>query len=347
MGLSTAHALGIAQPNLLWVNQEKDRNQLLNSIAKIGARSIRTEMREVRDLSRLSKAIEGANGLGIGAVIAIMVTDSDIAPAKRVHAVGSADYPTFKKYCGWDSGIAKLSDLKPSQFRARLETHLQAFKAKGLRIDAFEVGNELNWACFNGDIPWNAYPNRSAIKKTAIAYGSMALVSRWLIKKYYPQAKILTFGWANVDVFAKDPKDGSPHSQISVRDFYQALQWAYGRWFLDSVFDGIGIHVYPSSVLEMDSQVRLFFDRMRKQWNLSNRTPFWVTEWGFSKTLSIRQNADRTQVLAKLRNAIEREKPLEHYFFALFAGTHSVAEKSDQGLISLLPEALSLAPHSH
>jgi len=35
----------------------------------------------------------------------------------------------------------------------RLRTQLDAVKAANLTIDAFEIGNEDDWICFNGDVP--------------------------------------------------------------------------------------------------------------------------------------------------------------------------------------------------
>src|ERR1700680_5087098 len=56
----------------------------------------------------------------------------------------------FGKRCGWPQGSSKLSQMNLAKFAQRMRTQLDAVKAANLTIDAFEIGNECDWICFNG-----------------------------------------------------------------------------------------------------------------------------------------------------------------------------------------------------
>src|SRR5271169_539618 len=59
----------------------------------------------------------------------------------------------FRKCCGWSQGSAQLSQINLTKLAQRLRTQFDAVKVANLTIDAFEIGNEDDWICFNGDVP--------------------------------------------------------------------------------------------------------------------------------------------------------------------------------------------------
>ena len=59
----------------------------------------------------------------------------------------------FRKRCGWPQGSSQLSKMNLAKLSQRLRFQFDAVKAANLTIDAFEMGNEVDWICFNGGEP--------------------------------------------------------------------------------------------------------------------------------------------------------------------------------------------------
>ena len=59
----------------------------------------------------------------------------------------------FRKRCGWPQGSSQLSKMNLAKLSQRLRVQFDAVKAAHLTIDAFGMGNEVDWICFNGGEP--------------------------------------------------------------------------------------------------------------------------------------------------------------------------------------------------
>ena len=81
------------------------------------------------------------------------------------NAVADNAGPAFHKLCGGPGGSLKFSQIDLKKFKDRLRGLLAALKAARLAVDTFEIGNEVDWVCFNGDVPFghDAGPNDVAI----------------------------------------------------------------------------------------------------------------------------------------------------------------------------------------
>ena len=53
----------------------------------------------------------------------------------------------FDRRCGWPQGSGELSKINPDKFARRLRTQFDAVKTANLTIDAYEIGNEVDWIC--------------------------------------------------------------------------------------------------------------------------------------------------------------------------------------------------------
>jgi hypothetical protein len=105
----------------------------------------------------------------------------------------------FKKMCGWSGGDEKLSQINLAKFTRHLRAVLDAVKGANLSIDAFEIGNEFDTTCYDADVPVG---HQASVKETETwlqGYGEFLKAAALVIRdpKYFPRAKIITFGMAH------------------------------------------------------------------------------------------------------------------------------------------------------
>lgn len=148
-----------------------------------------------------------------------------------------------------------LSAIDPDRFRAGFEPMLAKLEAKGILLEAFEPGNEINWAGFNADF---SLPGEGRVlgmddltedpegKRVAEGYLQYIKLLEALKgvrdhSKLNQHTPIISAGLADLD--------GSswPHQRkadaVSVSVTIEFLR-AHG---LDRLVDGYGIHSYPPS----------------------------------------------------------------------------------------------------
>jgi hypothetical protein len=186
--------------------------------------------------------------------------------------------PDFGKRCGWPQGSRKLSRINLDKFAHRLRNHLDALKAAKLTIDAFEIGNEFDWICFNGDVPDGHEATREEFMAAVRAYARFLKTAAGLIQsqQYYPGSKIITFGLAH----ASDKWDRPMHHFADPARMIAQLRNLDGFDYLDNPqyhVDGYGEHIYPSA----DAVAAATEDILRRDAGVLGRDrPLWITEWG-------------------------------------------------------------------
>ncbi|MBX2993383.1 MAG: hypothetical protein KF681_01120 [Bdellovibrionaceae bacterium] len=264
--------LGMIRSGLVWASQQDRIRQILGA-AQTGAKWFRDGFD--RPLNGVSDFVEivrlaNANGMKMLALVTPTIHDFDSGYVAAYH--DSAD---FQSLCGWMGGIPKYSEINYSKFRARLQGQIAAVKAAGLEIEAFEIGNEVDWVCFNGDLPLDRMPSELELQAAAKAYAFFLLNAATVIHSpaNFPTAKIVTFGMANIVHVSRAhiPDPGA---------FLRRLENIEGFDFL-MLADGLGTHVYTDaydlsggrSVLEKNASD---FGLPAKSW--------WVTEWGYDTT---------------------------------------------------------------
>jgi hypothetical protein len=188
----------------------------------------------------------------------------------------------FRKICGWSGGSPQLSKINLTNLTQRLRTQLAAVKAANLTIDAFEIGNEEDWICYNGDVP-NGHKASDAELLTAVrGYANFLKAAATVIHDphYFPQAKIITFGIAH----SSDRWDVPPHHFSNPAHMVAMLKNLDGFNYLDNPgyhVDGYGTHIYPWDANNLESSIDLVRqDAAALGSLLSPDKPFWVTEWG-------------------------------------------------------------------
>mgnify|MGYP001293364677 CR=1 FL=1 len=173
-------------------------------------------------------------------------------------------------------GAPKVSMINIELYSKRLENNLKYLKSVGAKVDAFEIGNELDWVCFNGDIPLGSKPIATGLpQQFYIKYGDMLKQSKRLIDMYYPGSKVLSFGAANPGLFgAADSYVQDPQNMLATLTYLNSINYL-------QYVDAIGIHLYPASTNLVD--ILKAKNTISNYSSVSNSNkPIWITEWGFS-----------------------------------------------------------------
>lgn len=191
-----------------------------------------------------------------------------------------------------------LSYVDPEQFRDYFSWMLAHLEASGIKLAAFEFGNEINWAAYNAEFPLpgpgvqfglnDLYQNPEA-KQIAVGYLRYLKLLK-ILKEARDHSRlnrntpILTAGLA--DFGQPDGPLGRPEDTVSVNATLDFMR-AHG---LDKLVDAYAIHVYPSQDKPGDpGAAAARAERMAKYAlaecrppNSADGKPCWITEWGFA-----------------------------------------------------------------
>lgn len=266
--------LGIAQSNLLW---DQNYNSIISGISTAGSKWIRTNLSTSSNAPFFTKTVLAANqtNLKVLAIIMPEYYEDYTDPANSIGNADSTQDGPFKKKCGFSTGALKVSMIDIELFSARLENNLKYLKSASANIDAFEIGNELDWVCFNGDITLGTKPIATNLpQQFYIKYAQMLKESKRLISIYFPTSQVLSFGTANPGLF------GSVDSYVQdPQNILASLTFLNNVNYLQYV-DAIGIHLYPGSASAAD--IYNAKKTISNYSNISNASkPIWITEFGF------------------------------------------------------------------
>ncbi len=196
---------------------------------------------------------------------------------------------TFEAECGWDTGALMPSKVNLQKYSKRLVDTLIDLKRRGVDVGAFEIGNEINVTCYNGDLPVDRAPNSSERNAFIKKYAQILRVSAVSIRSVYPHAKIVSAGFvvkhaeANGDECIQEPRYlCKPGSLIGALD--KIYDKGETKSYLSKYVDFVGMHLYPlplnvNNGAEMLSGVHSQFKKETGR----NQANYWITEWGFSK----------------------------------------------------------------
>jgi Glycosyl hydrolase catalytic core len=243
----------------------------------------------------------------------------------------------FLKLCGWRSGSRKLSLIDLNKFSQRIGSQFAALKAAGVTVEAFEVGNEFDWICFNGDVP-NGHEASQAEFMTAVrAYAHYLKTAGEAIRAYYPNAKILTFPLASL----RDAWDTGMHHFSNPARMIAQLRNLDGYNYLDNASYHVyayGLHVYPTP----DMIAKTTREKVGSTVAILNDKPIWITEWGL-KPSRFPDAAGETRAQA----AAEFYATLDEYgrtvtFGPIFYYSYPTGLIDGEG--NLLPDASAMLP---
>ncbi len=270
--------VGIDRSNMIWQPKPKQAS-IFAGIRASGVRWFRDAFAYPPDrTSEFVDILRQAKRAQLKMLVAIIQDASDYDGAAPAENAG----PAFRKLCGWPGGSLKLSRINLSKFKSRLRGLLASLKAANLNVDAFEIGNEVDWVCFNGDVPFGRPATTNDILITARGYARFLEAAAEVIRdpRFFPSAKIITFGMSHADAgWDNNP----PHHLPNPAAFVASLRNLDGVNYLDNAryrVDGYGTHIYPDpDDIEHSTAATLSKDTKA----LGSDLPVWVTEFGLRK----------------------------------------------------------------
>jgi hypothetical protein len=207
------------------------------------------------------------------------------ARGMKILAVFGADASDFppgaylnKEQSGCQWGAYPLSKINLDAYRKHIEAQFEAVRAANETVDAFEIGNELDLYCNDADNPtgadwakhqWKWFLSPAQVQTFVRGYAPYLAASVASIRKYFPQAKIITYG--------NSMPASAPliEALASVRDADGKVT-DYTR-----LVDGYGAHLYPVS----DTTADMVEDATGALRNDAVHYPhmdeksIWITEW--------------------------------------------------------------------
>jgi hypothetical protein len=326
--------VGIDRSNMIWISKQQQA-AVIAGIAKTGVRWFRDAFAYPVDrTAEFVDVVQQAKQAGLKMLVVVTQSPDDY----DTPAIDNAG-PAFEKLCGWSAGSPKFSQMNLNKFKDRLRGLLEALRARGLSVDAFEIGNEVDWVCFNGDIPFGRDAGPDEILIAARGYARFLQVAAEVIRdKRYPPAKLITFGMAHGDPAWDKP----PHHLSNPAAFVASLRNLDGRNFLSNDryrVDGIGSHIYPNpddvpgstaALMAADTQV------------LGTQLPIWITEAGFrTNEFPNRAGQSRVDAIAEFFKALAGDKRASFgpvFYYSYDDGPYSLVDTHGK----LLPEAAML-----
>jgi len=257
-----------------------------------------------------------------------------IVPENEHYTTPSGKYggDVFNGLCGWPGGNIPLSGIDIALLKTQLRHDLATLVRAGITVDAFEIGDELDWVCFNTDLPFDSNAGNiedDALLPYARSYAKFLEASVSVIKEpdLYPNATIVTFGTANTMENILARAIAHPAHLINM------LTTLDGRNYLDLV-NRIGVHLYPD--VDHPEAIAPALRKFVAEGHIDK--PLWITEWGYHNSFfSADRKKTRVQAFRELHGAVRAAGlPVENMFmFSIASPDWTLIDSGGQ----LLPEA--------
>lgn len=180
--------------------------------------------------------------------------------------------------CQW--GTFPLSKIDLAKFEHRVRSYFDALKQVGLSVDAFEIGNELDLYCNDGDMPktsefaahhWQWFLTQEQVHQFAAGYAPFLKTFARLIREYFPSAKIITFGMSNP----------SGNSAALIQELSHFTDRSGQTFDYTSLVDGYGTHIYVPADTTANMIQKATEELTSQAATLPHVEikPIWITEW--------------------------------------------------------------------
>jgi hypothetical protein len=252
----------------------------------------------------------------------IILNDDGVALAQRLWEQGiKVDWMIYR-FGGYAPGGRPLSYTDPEQFRASFAPILAKLEQSGIKLAAFELGNEINLAGYNPDFPPSGRgvqfglndlyqdPEAQQVAKGYLRYLKVLAVLKDIRdhSRLNQNTPILTAGMATYETDEGPLPNGAKSDLVSANATLDYLR-ANG---LDRLVDAYAVHVYPSGNgpgdprAAADRQARLarfVLARCRPAGSADGK-PCWLTEWGFNNidTACPSNDVKRSMLVGEMMN---------------------------------------------
>jgi hypothetical protein len=203
---------------------------------------------------------------------------------KILAIVGPAapDYPPGaqldKAHSGCQWGTYPLSKIDIAAYQKRMEGELAAVRAAGETVDAFEIGNDLDLSYNDADNPtgaewakyqWKWFLSPAQVQAFVRGHAPFLAASVSSIRKYFPQAPIITYG-------------NSMPAAAPLIEALASVRASDGKITdYTMLVDGYGAHLYPvSDTIEdmMQDATGALLGEAAHYPHLDQKS-IWITEW--------------------------------------------------------------------
>ena len=242
-----------------------------------------------------------------------------------------------------------LSTIDAKRFRANFEQMLAKLEAKGIVLEAFELGNEINWAGFNADF---SLPGEGRVlglddltsdpegRRVAIGYLKYIELLKALKEirdgsKLNRQTPIITAGLADLG-----GSDWTRQRKADVVGISATIEFmrAHG---VDELVDGYGLHSYPTSsepgtsagATKRRAHIEKNGEAECQAPGKAGGKPCWITEWGAggaNRTCPV-VDTDKVKLVRELRDdyaELARQGRLKGLIFYVWHGDWHSAQES-------------------
>lgn len=280
---------GVVQMNL---GRTDDWQQRIDSMIAKGVKSVRLNYRPgVHEAEPSIDTIEYATKRGMAVLLAVPLHDSTYY--SRRDAVREEKGEISRQF--------KLSAIDLDIFTERFKYLITQLDERGVAIPLFEIGNEFNWAGFNGDLPVRERGTAATslldierphgpIFKGFAQYKEVLLITRSVLatSTHSKSAKVLSAGL--VSAGSAEPFAGwfvrSGGTALSI----EAMNQIYDELGITELVDGRAIHIYPRFDMDMPAgerflKIRSLVGKLADMCS-PNGEACYVTEWGFNATYS-------------------------------------------------------------
>lgn len=236
---------------------------------------------------------------------------------------------------GWRA--KKLSQIDLARFSQRFRRLLDAMRAANLSIDAVEFGNEDDTYYYDADVPNGHSASPDELHTWLKGYGEFLKTGATMLHdpRYYPQAKIVTFGIAHGYTAPGKPPQCLPNPAHAVA----MLSNVDGFDYLDNTgyrVDGYGTHIYASPHDPGAGATALLRQDI---WALGRNTPFWITEWGFTDATKFPNQKGQTasdgmKAMLDAFDDLSQRAPVGPMFFYSYNSGLQDADGKPAGLVN-------------
>jgi hypothetical protein len=259
-----------------------EQMRIASDLTKFGVKSIRIPLLgTASEPGDVEPAIAFAERAAKGGISILLNVFPDV-PAEVRRRPFNNQFPT-----AWS--VAPLSKSDPSLTSQRVARALKRFDEAGIKLLGIEVGNEINWAPFNGDfsVPGigRVYSYEDINNDPALSGISEGLRQYVKVLQAVKAARDKAGLNRNTPIISAGLADPGSDRRLATKldaiDIHSTLRFLKDQG-LDDFVDGYGVHSYSAQWPPRPEPDRIFGQCGTQR----GGKPCWLTEWGTKSALA-------------------------------------------------------------
>jgi hypothetical protein len=300
--------LGVNRPGIAWVKSDQSWQNTIDDMAGQNVQALRLAM--LPPFSHTLDIIQYAKSKGMQVLVIVPLTQNIYYPKDNVSREPSREFPEIRR-------LSRLDVEMVDKYWS--DIFLECEKRK-IYIDAIQVGNEINSAQFNGDLPILSSGRivRAADGIDEQTWSDFKLGMRRVVESTLVIKKAITASDLKVrpkilsgSLVLQDENWISKSGNVTV-DPSLALKLMLG-YNVGEYVDIYSIHIYPyfKPFMNIDN----FQEDVRRQIDglmlpllalTNDEKSWWVTEWGISSRVKTKPNVDRKSLYCRYLAALDK-----------------------------------------